>query len=362
MFLTSKSNVMKTMQNTGSVSILKEVENYKDYAGALIVILSRDGSVSFVNDASCAFLGYPKEKIIGANWFGSVLPQAAKAVSMNDFQEFLKKNRTLPDPLANPPLTQRGAGNCSFIHREDEDTMIKEILASALGIMGEDRSNVHPTLIEKKERKRFLLATVKAQEQERHRIAGELHDNVGQLLATTKLILGVEVSRRESALLRSALKNLQSAIDEIRTLSHELNPGTPKGPDLVFLIKQLLKSVAVSGKYKVVLEVKGKKFINQLNNNLSICSYRIIQEQLSNIIKHAKAGEIKMVLIGSENTFTVGIEDDGVGFQVDGPSKGFGLKNIYMRAELFHGCVSLISSPGQGCSLHVRFPVHNKNP
>ena len=98
---------------------------------------------------------------------------------------------------------------------------------------------------------------------------------------------------------------------------------------------------------------------DRLSEDLKISIYRIIQEQLNNIRKHAHASSVHMLLEHGENNIYLFIEDNGCGFDVHSKRKGLGITNIINRAETFNGGVQLVSSPGRGCSMRINFRLNS---
>jgi signal transduction histidine kinase len=209
--------------------------------------------------------------------------------------------------------------------------------------------------------KEITRATIKAQEKERLELGRELHDNVNQILSTSKLFIENSVhnpERREEMLNRG--KNLiNSCIEELRKLSRFLAP--PSLGDLT--LRESIEELA--DEYN---QIDGTRTIDytivdlnedSLNDDLKISIYRIIQEQLNNIRKHAHASRVNILLEHGDNDISLFIADNGCGFDVHSKRKGLGITNIINRAETFNGGVELVSSPGRGCSIHVIFKLNS---
>src|SRR5690606_11565846 len=110
------------------------------------------------------------------------------------------------------------------------------------------------------------------------------------------------------------------------------------------------------GKTKVQLDVV-QFDEGLLSNSRKLLLYRIMQEQLNNIVKHAKATEIRITLQASGKSCCFSVRDNGVGVEIDEKKKGFGLKNIQNRVQLLNGQVHFVSAPGKGFLLEVRFDI-----
>jgi PAS domain S-box-containing protein len=211
-----------------------------------------------------------------------------------------------------------------------------------------------------KERNRqnsIAQAAIDAQERERAEIGNELHDNVSQLLTTTKLYLEMLKMKQGNAeeLLASGTTHINNVINEVRNLSRSLVPASITDLGLTISIADLIDSIKTVSKLSFEFEAV-PEIENLHNQNSKLTIYRIIQEQFNNIIKHAKAKHIKVV-ITTENNFTyIVVTDDGCGFSIDTIKQGHGLKNMKSRAQLMNGKAEIFSEPGKGCTLTVAIP------
>src|SRR6201996_6945310 len=193
-----------------------------------------------------------------------------------------------------------------------------------------------------------------AQERERFELGQELHDNINQILATSKLYLDVAIEEKEPRieLLAKSRKNISMAIEEIRKLSKELITPSLNDLGLVQSIRELIRSIQSVKKMKIRLHISGLKEEGLLPEQ-KINIYRIIQEQLNNILKHAQAGSVSIELNKQREQIRLRVEDDGKGFDPRMRRNGVGISNIMSRAELYNGKVEIDSSPGKGCRLEV---------
>ncbi|MEO7983798.1 MAG: response regulator [Bacteroidota bacterium] len=201
-------------------------------------------------------------------------------------------------------------------------------------------------------------AILGAQEDERKTLGAELHDNINQILATARLYFtaGLQSPATQVELITKGQDCIVLAIEEIRKLSKTLI--TP------VLLSTSLKQ-AIGAMTADIHEVKKLDFImdldsleeTRLSEVLKITIYRIVQEQLNNILKHADASRVTIRVIVEEDTIVLIITDNGKGFDTNLPGKGIGMINIQNRAELFNGKVEIDSSPGNGCRLTVQLNI-----
>jgi PAS domain S-box-containing protein len=202
-------------------------------------------------------------------------------------------------------------------------------------------------------------AIMKAQEQERSQIGAELHDNVNQILAGVLLNLGmtkVKPTTEQTNWVDSSISNIHLAINEIRKLSHRLAPVSIDDNSLKETFSTLLKSINVNNHYQVNFTIKKVDELN-ITGDMQLNLYRILQEQLNNIMKYSKATVIDVSLLLDNNAIQLRICDNGVGFDTRSSRNGIGLGNIKKRSQLFSGNFFLKSSPGNGCEIIVEIPL-----
>ena len=210
-----------------------------------------------------------------------------------------------------------------------------------------------------KEQRNITRAMLQGQEKERNQIGRELHDNIVQLMAATKMKLGLFASQHGSrpALLGQSMDHLQAALTETRNLSHQM--VTPRFTVYTFR-SELERLFADYGndKRKISLKIAA---IDETSIPLPLKEtlYRIAQEQLHNIEKYAGASQLNLVLYVKDACISMIISDNGAGFDLQMERKGIGLTNIYNRAESFGGTASIITEPGRGCTLIVEIPLAN---
>ncbi len=211
--------------------------------------------------------------------------------------------------------------------------------------------------------KQITEAIFIAQEEEREHIGKELHDNINQLLATAKLcFMSVEPEHGiNGELLSSGLKALDGAITGIRNLSKGLVKNEILQAGLVNSIKDLIDTINLTRKLQIELKVAGPVEEN-MKEEQKLAIYRIIQEQLSNVIRHSHASHVRIDLGRKAYQVVLRIDDDGKGFNARTARKGIGITNIINRARLMDGDVRIDTSPDKGCMLEVQMktaPVHN---
>ena len=197
-----------------------------------------------------------------------------------------------------------------------------------------------------------------AKDTERSDIGKELHDNINQLLGASRLYL--EMAKRggeqsEMYLSRSSEYTLQ-AIEEIRKLTKGLTTDIIKNLGLCDAIDNVTRDAMEVNPVKISYASRSFKE-HSVNDKFKLNIFRIVQEQLNNILKHAKATEVSISLLQNKRSIILSISDNGVGFDTDKKRKGIGVANINSRAASYNGTAYFTSQPGQGCILTATFPV-----
>ena len=341
--------------------LLNRTQDYLDIAGVIIVVIRPDETVELINKKGCDLLGYRKDEIEGKNWFDLFVPEDEREESRNYFFDLLHNDNNSIEYFENAVLTRQNEiciihwhnaylrneeGEVTGILSSGEDTTSKKVLQSRLAAQ------------ESEKRKQILAAVLAAQENERHEIAYELHDNVNQILTTCKILLESEIKNQGgSVFVKNSYRYLQNAIDEIRNLSHRLNPAQLEDIGLQDSLEEMLRRLNIAEKFKVQLEINDPGALKNIDFHISLSLFRIVQEQIHNIIKHADASHVHISIDLSKQFIDMEISDNGKGFNPKEVSRGVGLTNIRNRAE-FHGGISHVNSaPGEGCNLNIYIPI-----
>lgn len=205
-------------------------------------------------------------------------------------------------------------------------------------------------------REDMVAAILKAQEGERKKLGEELHDNVNQLLGVVKLyVQHAQVNKgMQQELLEKSSEYIKQVIEEIRQLSRSLLPPALHENGLLTSIDQLVKAIRVVNTLHIELR---NDSLNEadLSDAVQLMLYRIIQEQLNNVLKHAEADHVKIHLEQQNKSVHLTISDNGKGFDPEVNIPGMGLMNIRSRLEQVNGKMLIHSAPDNGCSLAVSF-------
>ncbi|WP_299437884.1 sensor histidine kinase [uncultured Aquimarina sp.] len=207
-------------------------------------------------------------------------------------------------------------------------------------------------------------AMISGQEKERQRLANDLHDNLGSTLATVKLHFDHLKNNRGNPkmenieeLYTKTNNLLDEAYQKVRTIAHEKNSGVMAKQGLLPAVKNLAKKASNSDGLKI--EVQDYGLDERLDNTLEISIFRMIQELITNTIKHANASEVNISLTNHDSLLNIIIEDNGKGFNAKIlPEKdGMGLKNIEKRIEHMEGTFEIDSTIGKGTNIIINIPI-----
>lgn len=208
------------------------------------------------------------------------------------------------------------------------------------------------------EQQKLLQATIETQEQERKRIAKDLHDGVGQslvILKTTLADIEKVVDANNSRLFDAGTKRLNEVIDEVRNVSHQMMPMVLTQFGLTEALCDLLND----NKLPFSCKFEATPLKERLSSNIEINLYRIIQELINNITKHSQATKVEVQLYTIENQLMITVEDNGRGFNINEASskKGMGISNIKSRLQSINGEIVFEKSHNSGTLVIIKVPV-----
>jgi signal transduction histidine kinase len=213
-----------------------------------------------------------------------------------------------------------------------------------------------------KEKNNAAMAILAAEEKERKRIASDLHDGIGQMMSAVKMNLSslayklTSLTPQEAALLEKTMALTDESCKEVRTVSHNMMPNALLKSGLSSAIKTFVDKIDHK-KLKVNLHSEGLD--NRLPDTVEIVLYRVIQETVNNVIKHAKANQLDIAIIKDVDGLSCTIEDNGIGFNFNDKNltEGIGLKNIQARITYLQGTVEWDAVPNKGTLVSIHIPM-----
>ncbi len=311
----------------------------------------------FRNDALMDMIGYQPEEKKGLTWWlRRIHPEDRNRVSDKVRDTTEKGLQSWEDEY------RFKCADGNYKHMRDKGYVVYEngLPVKMIGSLQDvtHLKDLEDKLIEEKlERQKEISETViRVQEKERTRIGHELHDNVNQILSTVRLFVDMLTpsKKEEKDLKTKSLEYIMLAIEEIRKLSKELVVPQLKGNGLVDSISTLIDDINLSN----VINVKftHDSDIDLLSPGKKVTLFRIVQEQMKNVLKYSHAKLVEIYLQCRDNKAELSIRDNGVGFDPKQTHRGIGLSNIYERTRFYDGSVEIQTAPGKGCTVTVSIP------
>ena len=365
--LTRQRQVEKKQQN----KISAQAKLLMEYKASFKIILNSSTDVFYdfdlikekltISDAYMKDFGYSitKNLLTARDWVKHIHP-ADKVAMLLDYKRiltsgevewkcrfrFIRADDSVANVLSSGIILREGNGKpyrmIGFIQDTSKQTFLEEKLALEI----------------KLKEQQIVAAMEDAKETERSDIGKELHDNVNQLLGASKLYLDMAKrgSEHSEMYLSRSSEYTQLAIEEIRKLTKGLTTDTINHLGLREAIGIIARDTMEVNKVKISNPMDSFDE-NSVSNKFKLNIFRIVQEQINNIIKHARASRASISLLQDDKTVTLTIADDGIGFDRDNKGTGIGLANIQSRSASFNGTADFVSAPGKGCVLTVVFPV-----
>jgi PAS domain S-box-containing protein len=322
-----------------------------------------DTTLDFVSATICEFTGLSLEQLLDNGWLEHIHPE-----DVEPCQRIYVPAVEARRPFQMEYRLRRADGAFRWVldtgvPRYGPDGSFAGYIGSSIDIT--DLKQTEAALRRAYEQNHDLAGRlINAQEAERTRIARDLHDDVSQQLAG----VGILLSGLKRLLSRSGpqgdVDETMSALQQrtarlahaIRHLSHELHPGVLKHAGLV---EALMQHCAEVGRHHgITVTVNAPDDLDSLDFDVALCLYRVAQEALTNVVRHAHASVALVELTRIETGVELSVIDDGIGFVAsDYTGSGLGLRSIDERVRLTRGSVKVESRPGEGTNLRVRIPV-----
>ncbi len=200
-----------------------------------------------------------------------------------------------------------------------------------------------------------LKALMEGEEQERSRMATELHDGIGGILSVAKMNLGSTGADTTEKMLRQekGLRLLDEVYKELRRTAHNLSPELLHSKGLIAACRDFCYEVAQASQLEIKMQYFGA--FTSLAPQLELSAYRVVQEGVHNAVKHAQASRILVQLSQEEDGISITIEDNGIGMPgKEHLKEGIGLKNVRLRVKALNGNLDIDTRPGKGTTIYVR--------
>ena len=321
-----------------------------------VLILKPAGEAVWMNEGFTRLTGYSREEIVGQSSRHMLKGPATDTAALQEMEH--SRRNGLPFNKEHMLYTKNGEVKWVKVEGQpmrEENGELSMFFVIVTDITEQRRLEEERLQNEINQRKEITRVMMQAQETERDNLGRELHDNINQLLAAAALQLSYCSDNYELAkpVIEECRDNVRLVIEEIRQLSHKMVMPRFSVSSLQYELNWLMAHYKYT--QNIRLDTTGW-------NEAHVCHtikqtfFRIAQEQLYNIQKHARAKKV-LVCIKSDTTQAfMSIHDDGIGFDPAQERKGIGMTNIINRAEAYNGTSQFISVPGKGCELLVTIP------
>ncbi len=357
-----------TLRKTATDALKASEQRFSDLIRDLqigIIVQDKDGKTLLTNNAFRTIFNQEEQQLTGKDILNIVIDPVDEDGNKIKFHnrptaKAIRTKQPVRDVMMGMYRTGEKERTWLLVNADpilNEHGEILHVICSVKDIT--ERKKIDETLLKQKIRhqRQLTQATIDGQEKERLEIGKELHDNIGQQLTTVKLLLDLAQSSSESngELISMAAKSVATVIDEVRTMSHSLVPSSLKDLGLMDSIQELIDRI--SRAHSINFHFGSFNFSEaDLSDVQKVALFRILQEQVNNVVKHSSAKNVHIWLTSQGKEAVLQLKDDGHGFDVATVKKGLGLTTITNRAELLGGLAQFTSKPNQGCLMHVAIP------
>lgn len=325
----------------------------------IVILADKEGKITWVNAAFLYTTGYSFDEVVGRKPGDLLQGPESDADVIRFMGEQLRNGKPFQVEILNYTKTRQPYWLEIFCQPMfNKKGSIEGFFAIQTDITG--RKRMEQILDDEKRHRHQIVtnATIAAQEAERALVGRELHDNINQVLTTVKLY--TELCRdgigNTTEMMNKSVMLLQETINEIRSLSKRLSAPSLGNIKLKDSVKELVASITATNKIRIALDTLDIEEI-EVSQDTHLVLYRILQEHLTNILKHADASQVNIFFLVDEAELTLKVTDNGRGFDPKKRNSGIGINNMTARAESLQGKLIINSAPGLGCVLLVQIPI-----
>lgn len=312
-----------------------------------LIVTDTDWKIKDINRSVVRFLGYKENQLLSMH--------VDSLIVSDDIESTKRKLLNTVDKVNNEVNFIRKDGtiiptDCTWSRLYSLDGEVNGYL-----IVADD-------LTDKKLKEReILISIMETQEQERIRVADDLHDSLGQELCVIRMMLEVTTTKlgqgKEKSNLIACANLLDASLDNIRSICFDLVPKALNEGELISALRLLIRKLKSQGVINYVLETS--LGTTELSQQRQIAVYRVIQEFIHNTVKHARCSMIKIEINEQENMFVLSIMDNGVGFDMKNGNEfsGRGLSTMKSRIQAMNGTINYYSELGKGTNATIEFQL-----
>lgn len=203
----------------------------------------------------------------------------------------------------------------------------------------------------------LLKSKLEIQEYTFNEISREIHDNIGQVLSLVRINLNTLKAPDDMDKVTLMDELMGKAITDLRSLSHSLDADHIRNKGWMVAVTKLLNDLQKTGKYKI--HISQDEDLPALGNDKPIILFRMIQEVINNIIRHAAANTIHLYAKKENSNLVIKLSDNGKGFEINRNSGGVGLQNLRNRSRMINADLSITSEPGKGTAVTISIKTDN---
>ncbi len=353
----SFKDITEEKRISGEMEVLSMVA--KETNNSVIIFdRTNDRNTLWINEGFTRLTGYAKEDIIGKNVVKVMTgPETDKAMVQYMHRQVMNNESYVGEILIYAKDGSKRLHQVIGQPIKDHNGKVTKYFAMGTDITEQRRMEEERLQKEVEQQKEITRIILQTQELERNELGRELHDNINQILGAVKMQLSfcIEADRKTAKqVTQSSIDHLREAMNEIRNLSHRMVMPRFSESSLEDELNELIQKY--NNTKSIQLET-WKWREDKIPYTIKETFFRVVQEQLSNIYKHAKADEIIIRLENCERYAVLCVKDNGVGFDTKKKRKGIGITNIVSRVELMNGISSFVSAPGKGCTLSINIPL-----
>jgi two-component system NarL family sensor kinase len=336
-------------------------QRYLDIADVILLALDLEGRITMINRKGCATLGWEEGQLLGRDWIDTCLPTRIRRELRASFRSLLDGEAAyIENPVVTSSGEERMIGWRNSILRDREERVIGTLSS------GED--------ITDRKRLEFALRhlsgrLLQAQDDERRKVASELHDGVGMYVTGLSLALGKirgflnEKDSEHQKVVAECRDLIHAAAEEIRAISYHLHPPTIEEMGLVSALEWLVRGF--SSRSGIIISLQLATDLGRLKAETELTLFRVTQEALNNVYRHSGSSTAAVRLFRESQSVVLEIADQGQGMQPlavgSTPEFTVGLSGMRERVQDVGGMFSIESVAGEGCTVRAALPLRSRS-